>query len=414
MEYGLIGEKLGHSFSKEIHEKIENYEYVLREIKKEDLDSFMKAKDFKAINVTIPYKEEVIKYLDDISECAREIGAVNVIVNSGGKLCGDNTDFYGMKSLIEKAKADVLEKKVLILGNGGTSKTAYAVVKSMGARQILKVSRKNSADTVTYDRMYEEHTDAQIIINTTPVGMYPETEMIPVNLNPFKNLEGVIDAIYNPLCTKLVLEGRKRGIRAEGGLFMLCSQAVFAAEKFTGKVYPDGMTQRVYSQIFPKKQNIVLTGMPSSGKSTVGKLLSKELGLEFLDVDTMIEKKYSMTIPEIFSLKGEAVFRRMETECIREISRKSGCVIATGGGAILKEENVDFLKMNSRVYFLDRDIKYLTPTSDRPLASDVDAVKKRYEERYSIYIDTADEIVENNDSAQSCAKKIAQLHSKSI
>lgn len=411
MEYGLIGERLSHSFSKEIHEKIEDYSYELMEVKREELDSFMKKAPFKAINVTIPYKEAVIEYLDDISDTAREIGAVNVIVNSNGRLYGDNTDFAGMKSLIENAGIIISGKKVLILGTGGTSKTAFAVAKSMGASSVLKVSRRDTPEAITYGEMYESHTDARVIINTTPCGMYPNADDVPVDIEKFPCLEGVIDAIYNPLRTRLVSDAKKRGIKAEGGLFMLCAQAVFAAEKFTGKTYPLDMTEKIYSEIYLKKQNIVLIGMPSSGKSTVGRLLAKELGMEFADTDDMIVKKHKISIPEIFSRYGEELFRDWEAECVREVSLKSGYVIATGGGAILRKESADLLRQNGRLYFLDRPLKDLMPTSDRPLAKDSDAIKKRYEERYPIYKNTADEIVDNSVSPLECAQKIIKLHS---
>lgn len=414
MEYGLIGEKLGHSFSKEIHEKIENYEYVLKEIKKKDLEIFMKAKDFKAINVTIPYKEAVMKYLDCISDSAREIGAVNVIVNKDGKLYGDNTDFAGMKALIEKTGVCISGKKILILGTGGTSKTAFAAAKSMGASFVLKVSRKKTDGNITYEEMYESHTDARVIINTTPCGMYPNADDVPVDIEKFPCLEGVIDAIYNPLRTNLVSDAIKKGIKAEGGLYMLCAQAVFASEKFTGKTYPSDMTGKVYGEIYPKKQNIVLIGMPSSGKSTVGRQLAKELGMEFADTDDMIVKKHKMPITEIFSVYGEEVFRKWEAECVREISLKSGYVIATGGGAVLKEKSVRLLKQNGRLYFLDRPLELLMPTTDRPLAKDREAIEKRYKERYPIYKNVADETVNNASSVTECAEKILKLHSKNV
>ncbi len=410
MEYGLIGEKLSHSFSKEIHEKIENYEYELLEIEKENLDDFILSKNYKAINVTIPYKEAVMCHLDHISDSAKKIGAVNVIINSDGVLYGDNTDFAGMKALIEKAGIDVSNKKVLILGTGGTSKTAYAVAESMGAKSIVKVSRSGSDGAITYDKMYESFKDAHVIINTTPCGMYPGVEATPVDIEKFSNLEGVIDAIYNPLRTKLVSDALKKGIKAEGGLFMLCAQAVYAAEKFTKKTYPSDMTEKIFSEIYSKKQNIVLVGMPSSGKSTVGKILAENLGFDFADTDEMIVDKHSMSIPSIFSVYGEKVFRQWESECVEEISKKSGYVIATGGGAVLSEKNVCELKKNGRLYFLDRPLDSLVPTSDRPLAKDREAIEKRYSERYPIYKSVSDEIVENMGTIDECAQKVQKLH----
>lgn len=410
MQYGLIGEKLGHSFSKEIHEKIENYEYVLREIKKEDLENFMKEKDFKAINVTIPYKEEVIPYLDFVDEGARKIGAVNTIVNSDGKLYGYNTDFYGLKSLTEKTGADIKDKKVLILGTGGTSRTAYAVAQSLGAREILKVTRRSGLGYITYDEMYQHHKDAEIIINTTPCGMYPQNGESPVELNGFDCLEGVIDVIYNPLCTKLVSDAKKRGLKAECGLFMLCAQAVKAAEFFTGKTYPSDMCEKIFSEIYSKKQNIVLVGMPSSGKTTVGKYISEMYGYEFEDTDDMIVRKHKMTIPEIFEKYGEETFRVWESECVEEISKMSGYVIATGGGAILREENVDCLRQNGKLYFVDRPLELLMPTTSRPLSGDRNALQKRYEERYDIYKSVSDDIILNTGTKQECAERIISQH----
>lgn len=410
MQYGLIGEKLGHSFSKEIHEKIENYEYVLREIKTEDLESFMKEKDFKAINVTIPYKEAVLPYLDFTDEAAKEIGAVNTIVNSDGKLYGYNTDFYGLKSLIEKTGADLKGKKVLILGTGGTSRTAFAVAKFLGASEILKVTRKSGSEFITYEEMYASHTDAEIIINTTPCGMYPKNEESPVNLDGFDMLECVVDAIYNPLCTKLVSDAKKRGIKATGGLFMLCAQGVKAAEFFTGKTYPSDMCEKIYREIYSKKQNIVLVGMPSSGKTTIGKYISEVYGYDFEDTDDMIVRAHNMSIPEIFEKYGEETFRRWETECVREVSQRCGCVIATGGGAILREENVDCLRQNGKLYFVDRPLELLMPTTSRPLSGDRNALQKRYEERYDIYKEVSDKIVLNTGTKEECGDKIMSKH----
>lgn len=372
----------------------------------------MLAHDFKAINVTIPYKETVIPFLDEISETARAIGAVNTVVNKNGKLYGYNTDFFGMTSLIEKNDISLKDKKVVILGSGGTSKTSLAVSKALGAREIIRVSRTANENSVTYDEMYKYHADADILINTTPVGMFPEIFASPVDLSRFSALSGVIDAVYNPLTTVLVSEAKKRGIKADCGLYMLTAQAVKAYEFFMDKEADDTLNDRIFSEVLSEKKNIVLTGMPASGKSTTGKIIAQKLGREFIDTDDEIIKTAEMEITEYFKLYGEEKFRLLETEVIKKISVKSGVVIATGGGAVLKDENVDALKMNGTVYFLDRPVEALLPTEDRPLASSADAIRKRYEERYGIYNKTADEIIKITGTPADTAEVIERKHLK--
>ena len=411
MEYGLIGEKLGHSFSKEIHEKIENYTYTICEIKKEDIGAFMLKKDFKAINVTIPYKQTVMPYLDYISESAKSIGAVNTVVNKDGKLYGYNTDCLGLKAMIKNAQISLSGKKVLILGSGGTSKTALCVAREEGADAVC-VSRTKKDGYITYEEAYTLHMDTDIIINTTPCGMYPDVDSVPIDIDKFPLLCGVVDVIYNPLRTKLVSQALKKGIRASGGLYMLVAQAVFAAEKFTGKSYDNSVIENIFTNINSSKENIVLVGMPSSGKSTVGKEICDITGREFIDVDEMIEKTGNMKISDIFSKYGESAFRDMESKCVFEVSRKSGCIIATGGGAILRSENVSLLKQNGRLYFLDRNLADLKPTDDRPLALDKEAIKKRFEERYPIYKSVSDKTVIVDADAKEIAKRILYLHSE--
>lgn len=406
MKYGLIGEHLGHSFSKEVHAQIAEYDYEIREIEKDKLAEFMREHDFNAINVTIPYKQDVIPYLNYISEEAKAINAVNTIVNRDGKLYGYNTDFYGMCALISYAGVSLSGKKVLILGTGGTSKTAKAVAKHLGANQIITVSRRSTDGCVTYEEMYESHTDANVIINTTPVGMYPNNDGCPVDITKFDSLSGVIDAIYNPLRTKLVRNAKKRGIPAEGGLYMLVAQAVRASEIFLDTTYPEEILNKVYKKILCEKESIVLIGMPASGKSTVGRILSKQLSRELVDTDHLIVRRVQRVIPEIFKNEGEAKFREYERREIAEIAILNGLIIATGGGSILKEENVDNLKQNGRLFFIDRPPEKLVPTSDRPLSSDRDAILKRYNERYDIYCHAADEIIDADNTAQEVAEKI--------
>lgn len=395
MKYGLIGEKLGHSFSKEVHNKLFDYDYELKEIPENELDLFLKQRAFKAINVTIPYKEKVIHYLDFVSDIAAEIGAVNTVVNKNGKLNGYNTDFWGLKSLIQNNGIVLKDKKVLILGSGGTSKTALAVANSLGAKEVLRVSRNKKDGFITYEDTFKNHTDTQILINTTPCGMYPNIDVSPLDISAFKRLEGVVDAIYNPLRSKLVCDAQKRGIKAVGGLYMLISQAVFAAEKFLDTDIEPQKTDAVYKSILNQKQNIVLVGMPGSGKTTVGKLLAEKLELEFLDTDDLITEKYG-NITDIFKTKGEAVFRDYESEVIKEISAVGGKVIATGGGAVLRAQNTDLLKRNGRIYFLDRPLESICATPDRPLSSNRQDLEKRFNERYDIYRKCADRHIISN------------------
>ncbi|MBR2466206.1 MAG: shikimate dehydrogenase [Clostridia bacterium] len=406
MEYGCIGEKLGHSFSKEIHNSLADYAYELREVKKEELGDFMTEHDFKAINVTIPYKEAVIPYLHQTDDAARAIGAVNTVVNKGGKLYGYNTDFYGMSELIRHAGIDLHGKKVAILGSGGTSKTARAVSAHLGATEIIRVSRTASDKAVSYEELYEKHADTEIIINTTPLGMYPDVFGCAVDIDRFPRLSGVIDAVYNPLRTELISNAKERGIKAEGGLYMLVAQGVRASEIFTDTKYDASECERVFKKIEGQKENVVLTGMPASGKSTVGAILAKRLGVPFIDTDALIEKKIGMSIPEYFLKFGEAAFRDREEEVIADVSSLTSSVIATGGGAVLRRRNVHNLKKNGKLFFIDRPLSELIPTADRPLAKNREAIEKRYAERYGIYCATADVRIPAECAAEEVAERI--------
>ncbi len=407
MKYGLIGEKLGHSFSKIIHEKIADYQYTLLEVAKEDFDSFIKGKDFLGINVTIPYKERIIPYLDFIDPIAKDIGAVNTVVNRDGKLYGYNTDIIGLCSMIKYHGLSVQGKKVLILGSGGTSKTAYHAAKKLGAREIFKVGRTSRDDICSYEEAYSLHGDAEFIINTTPVGMYPNIIPSPIDISMFKNLSGVVDVIFNPLKTSLVMKAEELNIPCCTGLYMLVSQAVAASGHFLNKSVDDDITEKVYREIRAEKSNIVLTGMPSSGKSTVGKIIAEKTGRVFIDTDEEIVKSEGCEISEIFKCHGEEYFRDVESKIIKEISEKtSGAVISTGGGAILKSENITNLKRNGTIFFIDRPLNMLIPTSDRPLSSDEKSLKKRYNERIDIYNSTADVIIKNDEAPDKAVESI--------
>ena len=411
MKYGLIGEKLGHSFSAEIHAHLGDYEYNLTEIPCEALDAFMTERDFLGINVTIPYKERVIPHLDYIDEAAKKIGAVNTVVNRGGRLYGYNTDFYGMSALIKHAGVTLAGRKVAILGTGGTSKTARSVAESQGAAKIITVSRRGG-ESVSYEALYSEHSDCEVIINTTPVGMFPSAFDKPVDPSRFPILTGVIDAVYNPVRTPLVRSAKALGIPAEGGLYMLVGQAVRASEIFLDMKYEDGRIDDIYTLLCRKKENIVLTGMPASGKSTVGAIIAKKLGRELIDTDAMVVSSTGMEIAEIFKKRGEAEFRRLETEAIRTASLKSSVVIATGGGAVLKKENIDALSANGRIYFIDRPPEALIPTDTRPLSSTREAIFQRYKERYPIYLSTADVQISADIPPECVAEKIIGDHIK--
>ena len=406
MKYGLIGEKLGHSFSKEIHEMIGYYNYEIHEVAKTDIDHFMKEKNFIGINVTIPYKETVIPYLDEIDSVALRIGAVNTIINVDGKLKGFNTDYYGMKALINKADIDCYNKKVLILGTGGTSKTAYALAEDLGAKIILKVSINNEEGTITYDEAISIHNDADVIINTTPVGMYPKNEGCIIDLKHFKSLSGVVDVVYNPLRTTLVQNAKDLNIKAIAGLYMLVGQAVYASGIFLNENIDLDIIDPIFNKINNDKENIVLIGMPSSGKTTIGKLLSEKLNKRLIDTDDLIVEKIGMSITDYMKTHTEKEFRDVETECVKEASKHSKVIIATGGGAILRSENVKALKQNGKLYFLKRNLELLTPTDSRPFSSDLESLKKRYVERLPIYEAVCDKVIDNNNDLDYTIKQI--------
>ncbi|MBQ2613726.1 MAG: shikimate 5-dehydrogenase [Clostridia bacterium] len=404
-QYGCIGKKLTHSFSKEIHARLADYTYTLIELAEDEIKPFFEKRDFAAINVTIPYKETVLPYLDSVSEIAERIGAVNTIVNKNGTLHGYNTDYYGMKALIEKIGIDLTGKKVLILGTGGTSKTAQVLSQDSGATTVLRVSRTKREHCITYEEAIAKHWDAEVIINTTPSGMYPDCDSKPIDISAFPSLEGVVDAVYNPLSTNLVSDAKKQGIKAEGGLYMLVMQAVVAVEKFLDTQIPKETADRVFASVLSSKENIVLTGMPGSGKSTVGKLLHMD-GFSFVDTDKEIEQRCGCTIKELISTKGEPYFRDLESEVIRDVSAKSGQIIATGGGAILREENVRCLKRNGLLFFIHADVKRLQATEDRPLSDTYEKLNKLYSERLGIYQSTADVVVPDMATPQAEAEYI--------
>lgn len=389
MKCGLIGEKLGHSFSAEIHALAGTYSYELWPMAPEALDGFMKKRDFSGINVTIPYKRAVIPYLSSLSPEAEACGAVNTVVNREGKLYGYNTDILGMGAMLSFGGISLEGKRVLILGTGGTAGTAKALCLSRGVASVKQVSRRPEGDAVSYEEALSMK-DTDVILNTTPCGMFPHGEDRPIDLSAFPRLSGVADVIYHPLRTRLILQAEELGIPAVSGLYMLVAQAVYAAGLFMDKPTREEDILPIYRSLLQTKENIYLTGMPGAGKSTVGKALAADRGAEFFDTDEWITETQGRTPAEIISQEGEAVFRNVETEAVRTLCEKRGAVIATGGGAVLREENVRLMRQNGRVIFLDAPLETLTATSDRPLSSTPEALAKRYGERYGIYCGTCD------------------------
>lgn len=406
MKYGLIGEHLKHSYSCEIHAQIADYEYELHEIPPSGLGGFLKKREFNAINVTIPYKQDVIPYLDEISDTAKRIGAVNTIVNRNGRLYGYNTDFAGMLALAKHIGVDMKGRKVLILGTGGASKTGHALAEYMGAESVFYVSRSGKDGSISYEQAVTEHSDAQIIINATPVGMFPKQDGRPIDISAFPKLEGVIDAIYNPLRTNLILDAQERGIPAEGGLYMLSAQAVHASAVFLDIPLDESLVDKAFKSVKNDKQSIVLIGMPSSGKTTVGRILAEKCGKELADTDEYIVRKIGMPISDFFAKHGEAEFRKIEKETVAELSATGGRIIATGGGAVLDPENVRALKQNGVLVFLDRRPENLIATDDRPLASRRSALEKLYTERYDIYCAAAELHIDANTTPEAEADAI--------
>ena len=411
--FGLLGEILGHSFSKEIHESINDYTYNLIEVSKDNFNSFMETKNFKAINVTIPYKELVIPYLSYIDPKAKQIGAVNTIINDNNKLYGYNTDYLGLKQLIIKNKIDFKNKKVLILGTGGTSKTAFVLSKDLGCTQVIKVSRRKSDETISYEEAKEKYNDANIIINTTPCGMYPNDDLI-IDLDNFNNLEAVVDVIYNPLNTKLIRAAKERNIKAVNGLYMLVAQAVYASYLFINKDVVESKIDEVYKKIKNNKLNISLIGMPSCGKTTISLELGKLLNKEVVDSDVLIEKEINMPISQFLNKDNENVFRDIESKVIDNISKQNNLIISTGGGVIKRKENIDYLRRNSIIIFIDRDLELLQTTSSRPLSNNKTDLQKLYNERYDIYVSSCDYIVKNNDELKSTIDEILGVYDENI
>ncbi len=408
MEYGLIGEKLGHSFSKIIHEKLADYTYELCPLAKDELDAFMTAKQFKAINVTIPCKQDVIPYCDVLDDSAKRIGVVNTIVNRDGKLFGYNTDFAGFLYNLNAHGITLKDKKVMICGSGGTCKTVTAVSEYMGAKEILVVSRSKKENAVTYEECIR-HKDVDVVVNASPKGMYPNNGESLLDLSNFPNCKAVVDVIYNPLKTRLLQQAEQLGMKAVNGLEMLVAQAKFAVEHFLSTEIENDKIDQITLELLKQLTNIVLIGMPSSGKTLTGKALCKYIDKTVVDTDAVIVERSGMSIKEMFARHGEAYFRQWEHDVIEELSKQNGLIIATGGGAIKNEENIQNLKQNGIVMFIDRDLEHLLVTDDRPLSKDANAVAKLYEERYPLYTKYGDLRVPNNYPMEISQQELDEL-----
>lgn len=408
MRRGLIGEHLGHSYSQRIHETLGGYPYELIEVAPQDLDAWMKNKDFAALNVTIPYKKAVIPYLEELDERARRIGAVNTIVNDHGRLIGKNTDYYGCRFMLEQAGIEIQGRKVILLGNGGAAQAVQAVLEDLGAAAIVKVKRNPSPETLTYEEAYRDHSGAQVIVNTSPVGMFPAQEGIPVELDRFPQLESVADVIYNPHRTRLIVEAQKRGCRTATGLSMLTAQAAEAIEAFIGKPVAPESILRMTAELAREKMNLVLIGMPGCGKSTIARKLAEISGRPAVDIDQRIVERIGMPIRDFFAQQGEARFRQIEAEILAEVTLQTGQIIATGGGIVKDWENVRRLRQSGKVYFLDRNLDQLETDPSRPLSSNREALRQLYDQRINLYRAACDQQIENNGSADQTARRLWQ------
>lgn len=417
MKYGLIGEHLGHSFSKQIQtriaeiENVKDYDYQLVELDKEEFKEFMEKKDFKGINVTIPYKKDVIPYLDEMDESAKAIGAVNTIINIDGKLKGYNTDFGGFLYMVKAHNVHMEGKKVLIIGNGGACAAVKAVCKHENAKDIVIVSRSANRGAISYDEMYTSHLDADIVVNTSPVGMFPNIVNAPIDVSWFHKLECVLDVVYNPILTRLCFEAQEADIKRVIGLEMLIAQAKYTFEIFENMSFDDSIIDEIKKEMLKDRCNIVLIGMPSAGKTTIGKMLEEKLGKEFFDLDDMIIAKAGKSIPEIFQESGETGFRAIETEVAIEASKMNNKIIATGGGVVKHKVNMDFLRLNGITIFIDRDIdKLISSDPNRPLSSSKQALQQMYKERYPLYQKYATYVAVNNANIEETVDDIVNAY----
>ena len=403
MECGLLGRTLGHSYSPQIHRHLGDYRYRLFEREPEELENFLKNGSFSGLNVTIPYKQAVLPYLDQLTPEARRLGNVNTIVRrADGSLLGHNTDYFGFASLLDRSGLEIGGKKVLALGTGGASHTVQAVLRDRGARVVV-ISRSGENNYGNLDR----HADAALIVNATPVGMYPHVEEQTVTLEKFPHLEGVLDLIYNPARTKILMDAENRGLVAMNGLWMLVAQAWESAQWFTGSSLPEEKIPEIHRLLRLQMENILLIGMPGCGKTTVGKLLAEKTGKTFVDADAELEHRFGVSIPDVIHRQGEPAFRELESQTLGELGKQSGLVVATGGGCVTREENYPLLHRNGRLILLDRALERLS-TAGRPL-SQRDGVQELYRVRRPLYQRFADGVVDNNGAPREAVSQILEI-----
>ena len=401
---GLLGERLGHSYSPAIHAMLGDYEYRLYECPRDKLGDFLEARDFDGLNVTIPYKKAVLPYCAELSPMAAAIGSVNTLLRRpDGSLYGDNTDAFGFESLLRHAGLDPAGRKCLVLGSGGASATVQAVLRQLGAGSVTVISRGGEDNYGNLSR----HRDAELLVNTTPVGMYPGNGLAPVDLTAFPGCRGVVDLIYNPARTALLLQAGRLGIPCAGGLWMLAAQAKRASELFTGSAIPDDVIPRVTAALRRETENVILIGMPGSGKTTVAMALAEKLRRPVLDSDAAVAETAGIPIPAIFEREGEAGFRRRETAALAELGKRGGIILATGGGSVTRPENYDLLRQNGTILWLQRDITKL-PTDGRPISQSRD-LSGLLRERTPAYTRFADYIIDNNGTVEETLCRILEV-----
>lgn len=409
MEYGLIGSRLGHSYSKIIHEKIAPYTYELCPLPtEEEAHAFLQKRAFRAINVTIPYKQLVIPYCDEVDEGAAAIGAVNTVVNRGGRLYGYNTDFAGVLYTLQAHDIRLEGKTVLILGTGGTCRTVTAACKHQKAGRVYTVSRAGGPGLLTYQEAARQG-DVQVIFNTTPAGMYPNVESCLLSLEGFEKLEAVVDVVYNPFRTELLLRAEEKGVKAVCGFEMLVAQAVYAAGHFLGKPPEEDLIGRVHKELKRQLCSISLIGMPASGKSTLGRELARRLGKEFLDLDAELERRAGKSIPQIFEEEGEAGFRKREAELAAEYGKEGGRVLSCGGGIIKTPGNARALRRGGPVLWVQRPVEELAVGGDRPLSKSREALAQMEAERTPLYRAAADAAVKNDGAFEKTVEKALEV-----